>query len=382
MRIELVIHHELNRNAGAPSVTWNLAECYRKRGHDVHIYSHGDLPKWLPPRAKQLVFPAFLAAHLARTSRREHLDVVDATTADAWLWCALDPRRRRVGVATTSHGLEHDVVRINRENARLGLLHLSWRYPIYYGGLHLREVDATLRQADVVFVLNRVDAAYAVEELGVAESRIRVVTNGVRREMLGLPFEETPRESGAPIRIAQVASYLSKKGVHYSGAAISQVLERHPDAELTLLGTGFGAEVVLRDFSPSVHGRINVIPRYDNERLPEYLRGHQIAVSPTLTEGWGIGLVEAMACGLAPISTATQGPSEYIEDGHNGVLVPPRNVERLAAALDELISDRERLDRMRRTAQATVQRFTWSATADERLRFYEEALAARHSRAS
>jgi glycosyltransferase involved in cell wall biosynthesis len=377
VKIKLIVHHELDPNSGAAGQTDLMRDQYHREGHDVDLYSWSDLPHRFSPRLKQLLFPVFVAWHLVRAVRRERPDVVDASTGDSWLWALLDPGRRRTVLVTTSHGLEHVRTEARRQSARDGLLELSWKYPLYYGGLHLREVQSTLRRADIVFLLNRYDRTYAIERLGVDPARVKLVANGIRDPLIGLPLEPTPFDPSIPLRVALVFSYLPLKGVTYGAEALTRTLRRHPNLSATLLGTGVRRDVVLRDFASDLHDRIEVIPRYENAALPSYLHGHQIILFPTLTEGFGVALLEAMACGLAPVSTTTPGPLEFVTSNENGFLVRPRDAEALAEALEKLIDDRLLLDRMRRAAHATAQRFTLRSVALERISHYEQAIAVR-----
>jgi glycosyltransferase involved in cell wall biosynthesis len=375
LKIELIIHCELDPNAGGSGVTLRLRDEYIRLGHEARIYSYSDLPRRWGLRKKQLVFPFFVARHLARETRRRRPDVVDASTADTWLWSLVDHARRRVVLATTSHGLEHLASDALRDSERAGAIKLSWKYPLYYGGLHLREVAASLRRADVSIFLNRVDRDYAVDELGVTRARTAVVPNGIGERYFGLPLQPTPGHGA--VGIAQVGSYIDRKGVSYSGPALAAALRKYPDAFVSLLGTGSSRDDVLAHFDSSLHDRINVVPHYENDTLPELLAAHQIVLFPTLSEGFGVALLEAMACGLAPVSTAASGPSEFVRDGENGVLVPLRDSAALADAIGRLIEDRDLLDRLRHEAHATAQAYTWGASAELRLSAYEAALGAR-----
>ncbi len=86
---------------------------------------------------------------------------------------------------------------------------------------------------------------------------------------------------------------------------------------------------------------------------------------------------DASACGLAPVTTTTQGPMEIVPDGHNGILVPPRDSQAIEQALERLILDRPYLEQLRRNAYATAQHYSWERIARNNLAFYEEALSQR-----
>lgn len=379
MNILLAVHHELDRNAGAAGVTWRLGQQYQELGHDVQYYTFDDLPHRLPGLVKSIVFPEFLASHISAVSKKQAVDVVDASTGDAWVWAKL--RRISDGnrplLVTRSHGLEHAVHLQNLEEARLGNLHLGWRYPLYHGGVRLWEVASSLRDADLSLFANRVDLEYAVEKFNVDARRTRVFANGIPEAFLNLPFDPTPDVEDSVIRIAQVSTYIPRKGIQYGVPALNAILARYPEVEVTFLGAGCSEAEVLADFDSAVRDRISVFPRFSHESLSSLLRGHHIKLLPSLSEGFGVAIVEAMAVGLAPLTTTTPGPMEFVREGHNGILVPPRDTEAIEHALERLLTDRPYLDQLRRNAYATAQHYSWERIARDTLGFYEEAISQR-----
>jgi glycosyltransferase involved in cell wall biosynthesis len=376
MRILLTIHHELDRNAGAPGATWQLGQEYQKLGHEVHYYTFDNLPHKLPALVESIMFPEFVASHISALSRKQAIDVVDASSGDAWVWAKL----RRTSedncplLVTRSHGLEHIMHLENLEEARRGNLHLSWKYPLYHGGFRLWEAATSIRYADLVVLLNHRDAEYVVEKLGVNSEQTRIVANGIPEEFLNLPFEPMPQAEDSAIYIAQVGNYITRKGIEYGAVALNAILARYPQVKVSFLGTGCSETEVHADFEPAVRDRIRVVPRFTHETLPDLLCGHHIKLFPTLSEGFSLALTETMACGLAPVTTTTPGPMEIVRDEHNGILVPPRSSHAIKQALERLIADRPYLERLRRNAYATAQRYSWARIARDNLAFYEEAL--------
>jgi glycosyltransferase involved in cell wall biosynthesis len=375
MRILLVVHHALEADSGAAGSVMALAGAYRRRGHTVQLMSHDDLPARLTARVREPAFPWFVAARLMDPRQTGAVDVIDASTGDAWLWGRL--RRGRGNpplLVTRSHGLEHGAHEARRAEARAGNLELSWKYPLYYGGVHLAEVGASLRLADAAFFLNRHDRDYAVERLRVAPGKAYVVRNGIPDALLGLP--EPVAASSTP-RIAQVGTYIPRKGVHHGARALERLMRERSDVEVRFLGTACDRERVLADFDPALHDRIEVMPRFSREELPALLADCQIKLFPTLYEGFGKTVLEAMACGLAPVTTTVPGPTMFVRDGRNGVLVPPADSEALRTALRRLLDEPRLLERLRLNAWKTAQAYDWQAAADERLAIYERLLAGR-----
>ncbi|MEG5066233.1 hypothetical protein QUB33_21685 [Microcoleus sp. B3-A4] len=134
MKILLTIHHNLNPNAGAPGLTWRLSQEDQKLGHEVEYYSFDNLPQKLPEMVEWMLFPEFLASHLLALSQKQAVDVIDASTGDAWVWAKLRRTDNSPVLVTRSHGLKHIMHLENLEETRLGNLNLSWKYPLYHEG--------------------------------------------------------------------------------------------------------------------------------------------------------------------------------------------------------------------------------------------------------
>ncbi len=380
-RILLAIHHELDPDAGAPGATLDLGAALRAAGHHVSLLSWHDLPSAFPRQLKSLLFPIRVAVEIARS---EGFDVVDASTGDAWIWAAVrrgSLRRRGPRLVTRSHGLEHLVNERTKAREREGELALSWKYGLYLGGWRLLEVKWSLRGADLVLLLNEQDREYAVQRLGVPADRAALYRHGIRCEFLGLP-KPGPRAQGQPVRIAQIGRYMEAKGIRSGTRALMEVLDAAPGVEVTFLGTSVPSEHVMRDFPLRFRDRVHVVERYRRADLPMLLQGHQVKFFPTLTEGFGLALLEAMACGLAPVTSDAAGPSEIVENNRTGLIVAAGNQGAYAEALLTLIANDERRLELQRAAHAEAQRASWSTAAARAVEDYRRALAERGATAS
>ena len=112
---------------------------------------------------------------------------------------------------------------------------------------------------------------------------------------------------------------------------------------------------------------------HDHEELPELLAASDVVVLPSVREQFGQVLVEGGACGLPSIAVDAYGPSEIVEDGGSGRLVPPDDREALAAALVEAVNEPdERRRRGRRAAELAREKYAWPALAEQVARVYDE----------
>ncbi len=152
---------------------------------------------------------------------------------------------------------------------------------------------------------------------------------------------------------------------------------RHPDVRYRIIGDGpergpledLAAELGLGD-------RLELcgqLPLHD--ALARARQGH-VFVMPSVDEAFGVAYVEAMAAGMPAVGAAGEpGPAEIIGAGEGMVLVPPADVEALAARLDQLLGDADLRRRLGDKARETVRRaFTWEACGRATVKAYADAL--------
>lgn len=375
LRILLSIHHTLNPDSGAPGITFALGQALRELGHSVGFLSFDQMPK-LPPRLAALAFPAFAACSIQR--RQSRLDVVDSSTGDTWIWARM-LRRRGAGplLVSRSHGLEHLFHEATAAHALGKGRQLTQRYRLYQGGYRLWEVAENLRLADLALFLNPTERDYAIERLGVAEARTRVLPNGIPDDFFDRAFRAAPPNPGEPAGMVQIGAWRELKGTEESVAAMTEVLARHPDETVSYLGTGVPAETVRELFPPALRERVEVVPAYHRDQLPTLLDGKSVQIFPTFSEGFGLGLLEGMACGLAPVASDVAGPSSLVADGSDGLLVPPGDPAAIVAAVERLLADRALLARLQAAARERAVEHTQSRVAEATEAMYREALLAR-----
>lgn len=128
------------------------------------------------------------------------------------------------------------------------------------------------------------------------------------------------------------------KGHRFLVDAIAQLKQQHPHLHLVILGSGDQHDALLRQASQAgISQALHLVgPREDVELA---LAGMDCFVLPSLNEGMGRALIEAMAAGLPVIASRTGGIPALIEDEKNGLLVPPGDSLALAVALRRMLSD-------------------------------------------
>ena len=128
-----------------------------------------------------------------------------------------------------------------------------------------------------------------------------------------------------------------------------------------------------------LENRVKIVDRMLSvEELVEQYSTARVAIVPSFFEGFGFPASEAMACGLAVIANAAGALPEVVgTSGEAGLLVPQRNAEALSQAMQDILSDPGKTERMGRAARRRVERiFQWSEAASRLALVFEETIRA------
>ena len=159
------------------------------------------------------------------------------------------------------------------------------------------------------------------------------------------------------------------------------VIAAHPDARLAAVAkTGFrGTDEwqwfhVLAD-RLGITGSVDFHESVSQETLLQLYSDCDMLVMPSKTEGWGLALMEAMACGKAVIASRAGGIPELVRNGVEGCLVRPGDVRGLSEAILKLLSDASMRLALGRAGMARVMQFSWDQTARTAAKAYKASLA-------
>ncbi|MBT6048549.1 MAG: glycosyltransferase [Candidatus Scalindua sp.] len=158
------------------------------------------------------------------------------------------------------------------------------------------------------------------------------------------------KELGIPINhsvIGTIAHLEEHKGLKYLLEAASLLLASRRDISFLFVGEGALKEK-LKKLCVDLKIEKTVIFAGERNDMPEILFSIDIFVLPSLREGLPLTILEAMACGRPVIATNVGGIPEAVKDGENGILVYPKDPEALYRAMNELLGDREKREKMGR----------------------------------
>ena len=232
-----------------------------------------------------------------------------------------------------------------------------------------RGFELTRRGADVVICPSQATASDCVAR-GVEPDRVRVIPWGVTTVEVGPADVERVRSAYdlPDTFVLWVGTAEPRKNLRGLLAAMDRT---RIDAPLVLVGPdGWGTDVgELIDATSHPVRRIGVVSQRDLSALYTAAR---VFAYPSLLEGFGMPVLEAMAQGTPVVTSSGTATEEVVGDG--GYAVDPRDLDGLAQRISELVSDEQRHVEVSKAARARAATFTWAATAEQTAAAYEDAL--------
>ena len=245
-----------------------------------------------------------------------------------------------------------------------------------------------LARVDHIVAISHYTKRCLVEELAVAPDRITVVHHGMDHERFR-PLTPSPAvrqryhlPDGRRYLI-YVGTESPRKNLRVLVRALAQVRRELPEVELIKAGWSHDAEerqvLVALATELGVLEAIHFLEDVREEDLPQLYNLAEVYVTPSLYEGFGFTLLEAMACGTPAVYAEAGSLPEIAASA--GMGVAPVTAERLAAEVLSVLRNRDRQDALRAAGRQRAASFTWPASTERVLAVYTELLggSARHS---
>jgi glycosyltransferase involved in cell wall biosynthesis len=337
---------------------------YRFRVY-VHSRDRGAVPE-LPAHFEVVAedSPGYSIAELTRFAWRLMRDRLDLFHATHYV---IPPLARARAVVTI-----HDIIHV------LYPQFLPNRVALLYARVM---IGRALRRADRIITVSYNSKRDLVDYFGIAPARVDVVYNGVAsRYHAGVPRAERDRVAA---KYGLPRPYLLFLGGEKPHKNVRNVLRGFAEARrecalpqaLVLAGpmpknrSRVEALIAALDLSSRVF-RPGVVPEED---LPGLFAGADAFLYPTLYEGFGLPVVEAMACGV-PVLTSSTSALQEIAGGY-AALVDPMDVDAIARGISDLATNPTRRAELIELGKRRAADFSWDRAAQQTLRVYAETLA-------
>jgi len=327
MNILYIVNH-LN-TGGITAYLLSLASGLKEKGHNVYIASQGGelLPKFveagitffpIPIKTKSEVSPGiFLSrARLLPVLKKRGIDIIHSHSRTTQILAQLLSKKGNIRHIFTCHGFFK-----RRLSRRL--------FPCW--GAQVIAISQAVKE-------------HLIQDFKLDAKKITVIHNGIdlTRFNAGSSKDKAvfKREFGlnnGPV-LGIIARLSDVKGHIYLIKAMKLVLDKVPDAQLLVVGEGKMYEkLVALGEKLGIAQSIIFIPAVKDTR--DALRAMDLFVMPSLKEGLGLALMEAMASGLAVVGSNVGGIKSLIRGQDNGLLVEPADAGQLSEAIMSLLGD-------------------------------------------
>jgi starch synthase len=231
----------------------------------------------------------------------------------------------------------------------------------------LARKDEELRLANHIFVASTF-TKQTLEKCTLPVAPVSVIPYGAD-DALVAGLNRSPSKSSSPLRVLFVGALSQRKGIADLFEAVGLVGDH---LQLTIIGRKPSAVCAPLDAALRKHRWIESMPR---ERILAEMCAHDVLVFPSLFEGFGLVITEALSQGLPVITTPhTCGP-DVLTDGEDGFIVPIRDPRAIAEKLELLHRDRELLAAMSEAARKKAETLTWESYRQGIVGVVREALA-------
>ena len=269
----------------------------------------------------------------------------------------------------------HHPITVDR---RLEMTHAATRYQRFaksrwYGFTKMQTRVAKRMRRVITVSGNSLDDIVADHQ--VPRERVHVVPVGVDPEI----FRPSPEVSRIPGRLVTTASAdVTMKGLRYLLEALAKLRIERPEAHLVVIGKpkpGGPSARTISDLGLDQH--VEFISDVPEERIVELYAEAELAVVPSLYEGFSLPAIEAMSCGTPLVATTGGALPEVVgPDGETAIHVPPGDADALARALADGLGRPDLADTIGRAGRdRVISRWSWQRTATSTVEHYRALLA-------
>jgi glycosyltransferase involved in cell wall biosynthesis len=247
---------------------------------------------------------------------------------------------------------------------------------IFKTGVSGKALSHKARASQFVVTVSEFNKRYLEEVCAGSAKKIVRVYNGIDLDRFA-PNGQPPM---APFRFVCVARLVEKKGLPVLVEAARLLKDRGLEFEIDLIGKG-RLRSPLRDQirAAGLERQVHLIGPKTQLEVLAYFHAAHAAVLPAIVgsdgnrEGLPVSITEALACGLPVVSTPVTGIPEAVEDGVNGLLVPPGDAPALAGAMERLLTEDGLYPALRAHARASVEaRFDRRKTAEHLVELFRK----------
>ncbi len=217
-------------------------------------------------------------------------------------------------------------------------------------------------------------------ELGLPEERIHVVHPGVDIEKFGKSDGNYLREKYKIPKDKKIIGFVGRLSTGKGPQYLIEAAKEMKDVYIVLVGPNpnpktsgiLGIEDMLKNLVKKyrMEDRVIFAGKIRDEEVPLYYDSFDIFCLPSISEGFGMSIAEALAAGKPVVSFRITAIPEIVRDGYNGLLAEPRDVNELREKLEMLINDENLYEKLKKNARGSIEKYTWENSYKKLMEVY------------
>ncbi len=250
------------------------------------------------------------------------------------------------------------------------ILEQDYPYPLRF---MLKKALQYLREANTIIAISEYSKKLLVDRLNIPESKVHVVHLGVSTEIFKpMKKEEARRKVGLPENskiILHVGSEEPRKNIPALISAFNELQKNIPGVLLLRVGEKRSTtQELIRKLM--LEKKVRYHQNISKEELALLYNAADLFVFPSFNEGFGLPVLEAMACGIPVVSSNRASLPEVVGDG--GIMIDPFDVKTLSSAVYGVLINKNLVHKMIKKGLERAKFFSWERTALNTLKIYEE----------
>lgn len=179
--------------------------------------------------------------------------------------------------------------------------------------------------------------------------------------------------------ILTIGRYAPHKGLHILVDAARVILNKYPHIKFYLVGTIFDKDYyqLLQEKSKGLEGNIYLTGPLKEEEFANLFARAKVFIFPSIQDTHGLVNFEAMAAGIPVIATTVESTIPFIQDGINGILIPPDNVSFLVESIVNLWDNKEKRTLLVKNGKEMAKRYFWQKFSQEIIKIYQNVVGSK-----
>jgi len=197
-----------------------------------------------------------------------------------------------------------------------------------------------------------------------SKEQVKVIPNGIYLDNLKFKIQNLKSNGKSAPIIGSIGSLNRTKGHEYLIAAVAELKKKYPLISLEIIGDGPEKEKLLSKIK-ELNLEHNVTLLGGKKDIYKYLKHWKAFILPSISETFGIVVLEAMSAGVPVVASKVGGIKDIITNQKNGILVEPRMADKIAKAVEEIIQHPVLAAKLKREGLARAKDFSWPGIAKQ-----------------